>query len=583
MTKKSIIQLLFVILFFLFATGYGEESMLLVPILDGSGNETGLYNVNPNLEGEPWISGGGRALTAEEEKCIPELVLPARYKDRVKYPLPNKVDNSQTKYYPPLLTQKGASCCQAAGVAYMFSYEICRIRDLDALDPANIFPYGFAYNFINRGSTSTYSSFSDGWRMAEELGMPDLESYGGKLEGSAGQTSWVDGYDVYHKAMGNRYIESYRVTCTNNGGIEKMKQWLFDRADGSSPGGVMGFLAWSGQTRDNLPSSSPEAGHTYIKKFNTSGGHCMVLVGYNDDITYDLNRDGKIDAREKGGFLMVNSYGSSYGTNGRAYVPYTLFLDGSMKSSSVYGITVVEEVVKPLLTYKVKITHNRRNAIEIIRGFSTNTSANSPSKTYRYRECFSNGGALPMKGKNLSETIEIGLDVSEFIDEISGKRTKFFLQIDSEGGSGKVDNFSVMDYTGGQVREYKCTETNVSISNGMTTLWVISDDPVNISNASFQRPHNSKLFYASPLTSGNAIHFKFSVSQADQAVFRITNIHGQLVFEKELNIAGKNEFQWNMTGNDNKKVSSGKYIAQLELGGDNGTGNTLYTQVYVMK
>jgi len=380
MSKISIYSIIFSILLLTASSGFSDSPVLLVPFLDENGNETGLFNVNPDPDGEPWISGGGRALTAEEEKCIPELVLPEHYKDRTKYPLPDSVDNSKTKYYPPIFSQKGASCCQASGTAYMFSYEICRARDLDASVPANIFPYGFSYNFINRGSTSTYSSFSDGWTMADELGQPDLEIYGGQLEGTASQTSWSNGYEIYYKAMRNRFKESYRVTCTTNDGIEKMKQWIFDRADGSVPGGVMGFLAWSGQTRDVLPPSSPDAGHTYIKAFGTTGGHCMTLVGYHDGITFDLNSDGRIDEREQGGFLMVNTYGTSYGTNGRAYVPYALFLNGSMKSSTVYGI-IVEDEFEPLLTYKVKITHDTRDAIQIIRGFSTNLDASSPSKT----------------------------------------------------------------------------------------------------------------------------------------------------------------------------------------------------------
>ena len=579
MISRSVFLITFTSLFYLVSTAGCEEPMLLVPVMDAQGNATGLYNVNPDSEGEPWISGGGRALTAEEDNCIPELVLPARYKDRTAYPLPAKVDNSRTKYFPPILYQRGASCCQASGVAYIFSYEICRIRDRDASDEAHIFPYGFAYNFINGGSSSSYSGFFDGWRVADELGQPDLKSYGGKLEGTAGQTSWVDGYDVYYKAMSNRYVESYKVTCTSGDGIEKMKQWLFDRANGSEPGGVMGFLAWSGQTRDKLPSNSPEAGHAYIKKFGTSGGHCMTLVGYNDDIVYDLNNDGQFDSREKGGFLMVNSYGEDYGTDGRAYVPYTLFSNGSMKSSSVYGITVVKEEVKPLLTYKITITHDRRNAIEIIRGFSTNTSATSPSKTYRYRESFSNGGALPMEGKGLSETIEVGLDVSEFVDEISGKKTKFFLQIDSDGGSGRVNSFSVMDYTGAQVKEYKCTETNVTISSGMNTLWVLSDDAVALAKENPGRSPKAGTFYASPLTNGHAIHFRYNLPGAHQATFRITNIHGRLIYEKEVSLAGAKEFVWDKTNGRGHKVSPGKYIAQLET--DHAA--VLYTQVYVMK
>lgn len=582
MTKMSIYSIVFIGFLLNASAGFCDASVLLVPILDESGNETGLYNVNPDPDGEPWISGGGRALTEEEEKCIPELVLPERYKDREKYQLPEKVDNSRTKFFPPIFTQKGASCCQASGVSYAFNYEICRLRDVDGTLPENIYPYGFAYNFLNKGSASTYSMYTDGWYMAEELGLPNLVDYDAPLEGTASQTNWVDGYDKYYTAMHNRYISSYKIDASTDDGIEKMRQWLFDHADGSEFGGVLCFLTWSGQTKGTLPESSPEAGHTYVQKFGTSGGHCMTIVGYHDEISFDLNRDGKIEKQEKGGWLMVNSYGTDYGTEGRAYIPYELFRNGSMKSDNVHGITVHKEF-KPLLTYKVTITHSQRDAIEIIRGFSTNIDATTPSETYRYKECFANGGSLPMEGKGLSETIEVGLDVSEFVEELSGEKAKFFLQIDSDGGgSGKVNSFSVMDYTGGEVKEYTSTQSDVTISSGMTTLSVICD-ATSISNASYNRPRNSSLFYASPLTSGNDILFKFSPQKANHAIIRVVTIHGKLVYEKAFSVTNANNFSWNLTNNSGEQVANGKYIAQLELTNKKGISKILYTQFYVME
>ncbi len=547
----------------LFSAVFSHDAMFLRPILDEHGQETGLYDVNPDPLGEPWISGGGRALTDAEVQCIPEFKLAEGYKNREVYPLPTKVDNSRNKYFPPLLSQKGASCCQASGVTYIFSYEMCRVRDLDAKNPKNIYPYGFAYNFINRGVTSTYSSFTDGWRMAEELGMPTLKSYGGKLEGSARQTSWMNGYQLYYQAMQNRYKENYRIKCTTADGIEKMKQWLFDRGDGSKPGGVLGFLAWSGQTRDRLPSTSPEAGHTYVKRFNTSGGHCMTLVGYNDDIEYDMNDDGTIDASEKGGFLLVNSYGTNYGTEGRAYVPYKLFLDGAMKSSNVYGITVLPKLITPKLTFKVTLTHDTRNAIKIVRGFSTNINATTPNKTYRYRECFSDGGKHPMQGRQLSETIELGLDVSHFVKDIVNKQARFFLQIEAKGASrGSVDSFSVIDYTSGQAKEYRCTQTPATITNGTITLSVVGDvvskAPKNLSN---QKGNPS--FVASPLTSNGSIHFTYHMPGVNRAQLRILSISGRLLYTKTHRLSQNNEIVWNRRTTSGESVPSGKYIAQL--------------------
>ena len=56
MPKKSFFQPLSIILsvsLFLSFTAIGQ-----VPILDENGSETGLINVNPNPNGEPWIAGG---------------------------------------------------------------------------------------------------------------------------------------------------------------------------------------------------------------------------------------------------------------------------------------------------------------------------------------------------------------------------------------------------------------------------------------------------------------------------------------------------------------------------------------------
>ncbi len=183
--------------------------------------------------------------------------------------------------------------------------------------------------------------------------------------------------------------------------------------------------------------------------------------------------------------------------------------------------------------------------------------------------------------KGLSETLEIGLDVSEFLEEISGKKTKFFLQIDSDGGNGKIDSFSVRDYTGGQVKEYKCSETHLTISNGMTTLWALSDEPVNISKIRFKGSHTHKQFYASPLTNGNTILFKFLPIYTKHAIFRIVNIHGQLIFEKPFMVAGTNNFIWNVISNSGKRVAKGKYIAQLEYVAKKGIKKIFNTPVYI--
>ncbi len=255
--------------------------------------------------------------------------------------------------------------------------------------------------------------------------------------------------------------------------------------------------------------------------------------------SFDLNLNGTIKQQEKGGFLMVNSYGTSYGTEGRAYIPYELFLNGSMKSSNVHGIIIHKEF-KPLLTYKATITRSDRNDIEIIRGFSTNISATTPSKTYTYRETFSDGG-----------------------------------------GSGRINSFPVLDYTGGEVKEYTCTQTEVTISSGITTLSVVCDaTKINKGSKIF---HATPQFYVSPLTTGSDIIFKFTPRNAHCAVLRVVTIHGRLVYEQPFTVTGDNTFSWDIVNNAGQRVAKDKYIAQIELTDEKGVTNTLYTRFYVMR
>ncbi len=61
MQKKSIFT--FISSFLLIST---VNIFSQVPILDENGNATGLINMNPDPDGEPWIAGGLPPLTEED-------------------------------------------------------------------------------------------------------------------------------------------------------------------------------------------------------------------------------------------------------------------------------------------------------------------------------------------------------------------------------------------------------------------------------------------------------------------------------------------------------------------------------------
>ena len=105
-----------------------------------------LVNVNPNPDGEAWLAGGWKTPTAEdmlEINKIPELKISAenRAKD-----LPATHDNTLEPYFRPIFSQADGCCAQASGVAYVYTYEMNRIRETNASLEENQFPTHFTYN-----------------------------------------------------------------------------------------------------------------------------------------------------------------------------------------------------------------------------------------------------------------------------------------------------------------------------------------------------------------------------------------------------------------------------------------------------
>jgi hypothetical protein len=144
---------------------------------------------------------------------------------------------------------------------------------------------------------------------------------------------------------------------------------------------------------------------------------------------------------------------------------YRLCANGGMWSQRVYGINAIEETVQPKLTFKTTIEHSSRSTLEIRAGMSNNISATSPSETISFGKAFDNaGGAYEMGGSGVP-SIEIGLDATELFDMMTGKQAKFFLQVKSNGdGSGKVETFSIIDYTSGAPIETICDQQDVDVS-----------------------------------------------------------------------------------------------------------------------
>ena len=321
---------------------------------------------------------------------IEEVELPAHYLGKT---LPDSIDNSIHSWLRPIFNQDGASCMQSTSIAYNFTYEINRLRELPADIPDNQYPTHFAWNFFNGGNGWFGVNYLFTMEVLRSHGTPNVADYGGFSYG--GGERWMSGYDEWYNAMNNRISGIKKIYVGNEEGLLTLKHWLNDHLDGSASGGIASFIACSPWDLFLLPPESPNAGKRVIIAWCPEALHGMTIVGYNDSIRYDyngdgqftnnidLNDDGIIDMRDReiGAVKFCNSYGEYWADNGFCYMMYKALADdfgeGGIWTNTVHVLEAKEEHTT-LMTYKVELEHDYRERIRVQVGISSEISSTKP-------------------------------------------------------------------------------------------------------------------------------------------------------------------------------------------------------------
>jgi hypothetical protein len=414
--------------------------------------------------------------------------------------IPASVDNATSPHLRPFFEQDGESCGNANGIAYNFTYELDWARNLPANTADNQYAYLYTYNFLNDGDSfnGTSHMYVDALNIAKENGIPNVTTWGG-FDAGYDNYNWLNGYDKYYKAMQNRIdvIDSFSVA--DSAGLRKLKQWLFDHGNGSKIGGI-GNFAVSVWAAFGVPgwqfskiASGPKSGQniSIVYGVDPGGDHAQTVIGYNDSIHFDFNKDGKFtnnvdqngDGKitmadwEVGALHVVNTWSTNSSDAGTDYwCPYRLFAltqdKGGLRNGNQVTIATAKKQYTPKMTYKISLTHSHRKEIALSVGVAPSRDATQPTKVRSFQKQFTYaGGDLPMSGQNASPTIEIGLDVTDLIDSLAGaQEASFFLVVQSKGGnSGTVNSMSLMDYATGAANEIKSTQTNVKINSNAKT------------------------------------------------------------------------------------------------------------------
>lgn len=314
--------------------------------------------------------------------------------DAVYESLPIVHDNSTSKYFPPIGNQLSlGSCTTFATTYYQLSYMVAFVRhnndpnwivNVNPPDYTKIFSPRWTYNF-QRNSENKGSPF---W------GNYDVLQFNGACRWSTFPYNGVD----------------YRSWCTAPGPWEeaiyqriKPIRYILDiNLDEIKNALVTGYIltfgtyvsSWQYATIKDNPNSTED--DLYIGKGiaywvnGQSGGHAMTIVGYNDAIWTDINKNRKIDTGEIGAFRIANSWGNTWKEAGFTWLAYDALRAVSAVSGGpslgrvpafpeghVYAMEL-EPTYIPKLLAQFTLNHAKRNQLLVNLGIS-DTTASEPT------------------------------------------------------------------------------------------------------------------------------------------------------------------------------------------------------------
>lgn len=424
---------------------------------------------------------------AQQSNLIKKLVMEEGMAQRA---LPEEVDNSSSPWFPPIYSQIWfPNCQQASGVYHALTYALNRERQDTIKTDDQIMATNFTYNFYD-GESQDGVSFLHSYQLIKEAGNPTRTDFG--YDHAVSGLYWMSGYDKYVRAMNNTLDEVLSIPLNTEEGVNTMRNWLFDHLDGSEWGGVAVYGAHPPITNTVLPPESPHAGFLVMARIITTPAHGMTIVGYSDSIRYDINNDGlftnnidingdgRIDLGdwEIGGYLVVNSYGEEWGTNGKFYLMYSAFAQGIENWGAPNECAYVVKVKKsytPLMTAKFLISHNMRNRLSLKAGIAADTSRAYPEVIRDYQIFNYLGHAHNLSGNDSAangEQLEAALDLTPLLSYVeAGKPFKVFFVVDQRDvndgqARGVIHRFSVVT----PAKEFVSSVQDLSIKGVVRTL-----------------------------------------------------------------------------------------------------------------
>lgn len=241
------------------------------------------------------------------------------------------VDNSKLKYFPKIGDQGSIGSCVAwSCIYYQFTHEVNKALDRAATDETTFQPM-FLYNIYNGCNQARHIEnllFSTGCAPVS------------MVRDTQNDKNWNTEYDIWREATNYRicnYLsfpvigeKGIYVSSVDDPDIAAMKAALRAGDILSFPGPIAEYKKEKVVAAPGVDESI--VGEEIVVKALGTGiaNHMMTVVGYNDNIWVDHNKNGKVDQGELGAFKIANQYGEKRHSNGFFWVSYDAMNEKSM-------------------------------------------------------------------------------------------------------------------------------------------------------------------------------------------------------------------------------------------------------------
>jgi C1A family cysteine protease len=212
--------------------------------------------------------------------------------------LPPSVD--YTNLAPPVYDQGGIGSCVSFGTGKILEFYHHKIHNITASVSKRAIYSSAKHQFSPQDLTDDGLNVSDGLNIIKEFYVNELDYPSTDID----QTQFSEWIAPVPQ---NLHKTDYLITDFESvpSNVMSLKQALAER--GPAVIGINFANEW--EDCDNT-------GKLQSKDLTSAGGHCMFIIGYDDNF---VNLDNT-----KGAFKISNSWNTSWGDNGYCYLPYNV-------------------------------------------------------------------------------------------------------------------------------------------------------------------------------------------------------------------------------------------------------------------